>query len=783
MRAAARAKRLGPPRRRQPPAQPEAESKPVKAHAPLSSVLKSFKVRLAGGPPLAPTAKAFKSYAEICASILRLCRDTAAAAASAPAASSSDLRLALSLHAYALRSGLTADVSVASHLLTVYAAFACAADRDRVFGDCVAAGAASSFTYDFMVRQYVKAGDVASARRLFDEMPERSVVSYTTMVDALMKRGSVRDAVELYHQCPLRSVPFFTAMIAGFVRNELHKDALGVFHEMLSCSVSPNEITLLCVIMACIGAGGFDLAMSVVGLAMKSSLFEKNLGMRNCLITLYLRKGDTSVARKVFDEMEVRDVVSWTALLDVYAELGDLDGARQVLDAMPERNEVSWGTLIARHEQKGNAEEALNLYSQMLDDGCTPNISCFSSVLSACASLQDLRTGTRIHVHTLKMGCSSNVFVSSALIDMYCKCKKLSDAQRIFHSLPQKNIVCWNSLISGYSYNAKMVEADELFKKMPSRNAASWNSIISGYAQNRQFVDALNFFHAMLASGQIPGEITFSSVLLACANLCSLQMGKMTHAKIINLGIKENVFVGTALIDMYAKSGDLESSKRIFYEMPKRNGIAWTAMIQGLAENGLAKESIMLFEDMMAAGIAPNEYTFLAILFACSHSGLLEHAIRYFETMQEYGISPKVKHYTCMVDVLARAGCLTEAEDLLMTIQSKAEANSWAALLSACNIYRNKEIGERAAKRLHELDKDNTAGYVVLSNMYASCGKWKDAAETRVLMKGINLKKDGGCSWVQIRGQYQAFFSWDTKHPLLLDTYEMLDLLKWELTA
>ncbi|KAG8097884.1 hypothetical protein GUJ93_ZPchr0013g36931 [Zizania palustris] len=585
MRAAARAKRLGPPRRRQPPAQPEAESKPVKAHAPLSSVLKSFKVRLAGGPALAPTAKAFKSYAEICASILRLCRDTAAVAASAPAASSSELRLALSLHAYALRSGLTADGSVASHLLTVYAAFACAADRDRAFGDCVAAGAASSFTYDFMVRQYVKAEDIASARRLFDEMPERSVVSYTTMVDALMKRGSVRDAVELYHQCPLRSVPFFTAMIAGFVRNELHEDALAVFHEMLNCSVSPNEITLLCVIMACIGAGGFDLAMSVVGLAIKSSLFEKNLGMHNCLITLYLRKGDTGAARRVFDEMEVRDVVSWTALLDVYAELGDLDGARQVLDAMPERNEVSWGTLIARHEQKGNAEEALNLYSQMLDDGCTPNISCFSSVLSACASLQDLRTGTRIHVHTLKMGCSSNVFVSSALIDMYCKCKKLPDAQRIFHSLPQKNIVCWNSLISGYSYNAKMVEADELFKKMPSRNAASWNSIISG---------------------QIPGEITFSSVLLACANLCSLQMG------------------------------DLESSKRIFNEMPKRNGIAWTAMIQGLAENGLAKESIMLFEDMMAAGIAPNEYTFLAILFACSHGGLLEHAIHYFGTMQEY---------------------------------------------------------------------------------------------------------------------------------------------------
>uniref|UniRef100_A0A0E0GSE3 PROP1-like PPR domain-containing protein n=1 Tax=Oryza nivara TaxID=4536 RepID=A0A0E0GSE3_ORYNI len=739
--------------RRPPPPKPSAESKPAKARAPATSLLeslKSFKSRLAAGPPLAPTPKSFKSYAETCASILRLC--SAAAAASGTAAASSNLPLVLSIHAHALVSGLTADGSVASHLLTAYAAFARAADRDGAFRDCVSVvGAASPFAYDFMVREHVKAGDIVSARRLFDGMPERSVVSYTTMVDALMKRGSVRDAVELYRQCPLCSVPFFTAMIAGFVLNELPKDALGVFHEMLSCGVSPNEITLVSVIKACIGAGEFDLAMSIVGLAMKSNLLDKNLGVRNSLITLYLRKGDADAARRMFDEMEVRDVVSWTALLDVYAELGDLEGARRVLDEMPERNEVSWGTLVARHEQKGNAKEAVSLYSQMLADGCRPNISCFSSVLGACASLQDLRSGRKIHNQTLKMACSNNVFVSSALIDMYCKCKQLPDAQMIFYSLPQKNIVCWNSLISGYSNNSKMVEAEELFKKMPARNVASWNSIISGYAQNRQFIDALKSFHAMLASGQSPGEITFSSVLLACASLCSLEMGKMVHAKIIKLGIKESIFVGTALSDMYAKSGDLDSSKRVFYEMPKRNDVAWTAMIQGLAENGFAEESILLFEDMISAGITPNEQTFLAILFACSHSGLVEHAMHYFEMMQACGISPKAKHYTCMVDVLARAGHLAEAEDLLLKIESKSEANSWAALLSACNIYRNKEMGERAAKRLQELDKDNTAGYVLLSNMYASCGKWKDAAEMRILMKGINLKKDGGCSWVQIR--------------------------------
>jgi len=282
-------------------------------------------------------------------------------------------------------------------------------------------------------------------------MPEQSVVSYTTMVDALMKRGSVRDAVELYERCPLHSVAFFTAMISGFVRNDLYKDALPVFHKMLSCSVRPNVVTLICVIKACVGAGEFDLAMGVVGLAIKWNLFEKSIEVHNSLITLYLRMGDAAAAHRVFDEMQVRDVVSWTALLDVYAELGDLEGARRVLDAMSDRNEVSWGTLIARHEQKGDAAEAVRLYSQMLADSCRPNISCFSSVLSACATLQDLREGTKIHANALKMGSTSNLFVSRSLIDMYCKCKQCTDAQRIFDSLPQKNIVCWNSLISGYN--------------------------------------------------------------------------------------------------------------------------------------------------------------------------------------------------------------------------------------------------------------------------------------------------------------------------------------------
>ncbi|OAY78602.1 Pentatricopeptide repeat-containing protein, mitochondrial [Ananas comosus] len=429
--------------------------------------------------------------------------------------------------------------------------------------------------------------------------------------------------------------------------------------------------------------------------------------------------------------------------------MGDLKGARRVLDEMPERNEVSWSTMIARYDQNGHHNEAIGLFGPMLDDGCKPNI--------ASAALGDLQFGTQIHSYAIKIGFESNVF----------------------------NVVCWNSMVAGYSSDGRIEEAEQLFELMPARNIASWNAIISGYAQNELFGNAVELFDAMLASGQRPSLMTFSSVLHACANLSSLEKGRSVHAKIVKLGVQREVFMGTALSDMYAKSGDIESCKRVFSRMAEKNEVSWTAMIQGFADNGLAKESILLFEEMTsAAQILPNEQTFLSVLFACSHCGLVDEAFRYFDLMQrEYGVSPKERHYTCMVDLLARAGRLREAEEFLRAMPIKPEANSWAALLSACAVYGNEEIGERASTELRELEKENTAGYVLLSNMYASCRKWKDAAQVRRLMKGAGLKKGGGCSRVQIRDEFHTFFSWDVKHFESSQIYEVLELLMWELTA
>ncbi|KAH0464187.1 hypothetical protein IEQ34_006973 [Dendrobium chrysotoxum] len=726
----------------------------------IASIFKSFKRKLVVGS--FHSTPSFKSYVETCASLLRRCSCT------------HRLLSGLALHGHAVKCGISSDRSVFTKLLTMYSECNRPADQNRIF---IEFACSDIFSWNFMITDLARSGDIDTASNLFDQMPERNVVSWTIIIDELVKRGRVRDALGYFDRCPCHTVVSYTAMMNGFARNGMYLDGLLMFRRMIRYGLMPNEITFTCVITACGGCGEFDFANSVVGMIIKN-VFGQNLSVCNSLITLYLRMGDAGMARKVFNGMVERDVVSWTALLDVYFQMGDLKEARHVFNEMPDRNEVSWSMMIARYSQSGEAVEALWLFKHMLCNGFKPNISSFASVISASASLENLLHGRSVHSHVVKFGCENDIFVASSLIDMYSKCGKSDDARWIFDSLSMKNIVCWNAMVGGYFYDGRMVEAKHLFMQLPERNAASWNAMISGFVQNELYEDVLETFNEMLTSGQVPSRMTFSSVLLACASLPSLEKGKNLHAKTIKLGIATEIFVGTALTDMYAKSGDIESSKSVFCMMPEKNEVSWTAMIQGLADSGLAEESLALFEDMKKTDINPSEPMFLSILFACSHCRLVDKGFHYFESMDKvYGITPKERHYTAMVDLLSRAGLLREAEDFIKKMPIQPEANTWAALLSGCVTHGNDGIGERAAKMVIELERQSTAGYVLLSNIYASVGRWKDVAKVRTLMRETGITKGGGCSWIQIRDCFHAFYSWDSNHPNALEIYEVLELL------
>ncbi|XP_052197862.1 pentatricopeptide repeat-containing protein At2g13600-like [Diospyros lotus] len=688
------------------------------------------------------------------------------------------------LHGHLIKMGVASERYIAVRMIILYLNCGKSTEVDQLLKEI---NGFNLVVHNCLISANVDRGNLDEARGLFEKMPERNEVSWTALISGFMRRGRVKESMWYFERNPFQNVVSWTAAINGLVQNGLNFNALKLFRKMLQSEVMPNDITFTSIVKASAELGGFGFGMSVLGLIVKVG-FEHNVSVSNSLITLNLRLGEIDLARRIFDQMEERDVVSWTAIMDMYVEMGDLREARRIFDEMPERNEVSWSAMIARYSQSGNAEQAVELFHQMVQDGYRPNMSCFPSIINALGDLKALRLGMNIHGHVSKIGVERDIFTSSSLIDFYCKCGKTEDARLVFNLILEKNVVCWNSIVSGYSLNGELEKAKELFDLMPKKNSVSWNVMISGYLENEQCHQVFELFNQMLLSGEAPNESTFSSVLCACATMASLEKGKNLHGKVLKLGLECDVFVGTALTDMYAKSGDIESSKQVFGRMPEKNEISWTAMIQGLAENGFAEESLVLFEEMdRTSSVTPNELTLLAVLFACSHCGLVDKGLWYFNSMEKvYGIKPKSRHYTCLVDMLARSGRLFEAEQVIGSMLGQPDTNTWAALLSGHRIHMDENsemVAERTARKLFEIEEKKSRGYVLLSNIYASAGRWIDVSNTRKLMKEKGLKKSSGCSWLEVRNQIHLFYSQDGNHSQSAGIYGILELLKSEMLA
>lgn len=636
--------------------------------------------------------------------------------------------------------------------------------------------------HNCLINASIEQGNLDEACKLFDEMPERNDVSWTALMSGFLRSGRVEEAIWYFERNPFHNVFSWTAAISGFAKNGLTFEALKLFVEMLRSGVRPNAVTFSSVVQIAAGLGDIRLGMSIWGLVVKAG-FDQFVAILNSLITFSLRLGHLDLACKIFEQMENKDVISWTAMLDVYVEMGDLREARRVFDEMPVRNEVSWSAMISKYSQSGYPEEAVKLFSQMIGNGFSPNKSCFASAINAYASLKALQAGTNVHALVVKVGVGWDVYISCSLIDLYCSCGNVIDARVIFDLIPNKNVVCWNSMVSGYSNNGLVEAAKELFDQIPGKNTVSWNSMISGYSENEQYDKVLEVFDEMLSSGERPDKSTYSSVLCACAGIASLEKGKALHGNIVKLGFRNDIIMGTALVDMYAKSGDTESSKKVFTRMPKKNDVSWTAMIQGLSESGFAKESLYLFEEMKRNSLVkPNELILLSVLFACSHCGLVDKGLEYFDSMERvYNVKPNERHYTCVVDMLSRSGRLNEAENFITNMPFEANVNAWAALLSGCKTYKNDRIAEKAAEKIKELAEKKCGGYVMLSNIYASAGRWGDVLETRKMMKEKGLKKGGGCSWIEVRNKVHSFYSQDGTHSQFDQIYSILHLLNSEM--
>lgn len=481
-----------------------------------------------------------------------------------------------------------------------------------------------------------------------------------SLIDMYGKCQSLEDAVLMFGKLPDRNIVSWNTMITGYSQAGCNEEAVKLFNRMQKEHVKPNEVTFVSGLHACSLLAGREEGQTIHAQAV-------NAGHESSI-----RVGNT--------------------LIDMYSKRGHLEDALQVFDMLPNRDVVSWNVMITGYVQHGHSLTAIEMLQEMQQDGLKPNEVSFINGISACASLASLEHGLAIHTDAVKAGYEADMFVGSTIVDMYVKCESMHDAR-------------------------------DVFDKMPEKVSAAWNTIIAGYGDNGGEEEALKLFNIMQTEEVMLDEFTFVSILNACASICALEEGKCIYCQYVKVGYSINIFVGSALVDMYAKCGQVEDARHVFDEVQDRDLFLWTVMIAGYAQHGYHQEVFELWEKMQKEGVKPDGTIYVCVLSACSHVGLVDKGLQLFNSMtQDHGISPSIDHFACFVDLLGRAGCLNEAEHFIKKLPIQPDAAVWRTLLGACRNHGNLELAELASSRLLKLEPNDSAAYVFLSNTYAAVG-------------------------------------------------------------
>ncbi|XP_042477792.1 pentatricopeptide repeat-containing protein At4g21065-like [Macadamia integrifolia] len=428
---------------------------------------------------------------------------------------------------------------------------------------------------------------------------------------------------------------------------------------------------------------------------------------------------------------------------------GDLTYARQVFNSIQTPNSYFWNTMIRGYAKSPEPDQALLLFlaMQLQEDAPNPDNYTFPFLLKSCTRLHRTREGRQLHAVIYKAGLQSDRFVQNSLIHMYSSCGESSFAMRVF-------------------------------EKMSDRNVVSWTSMIDGLVDDDRPVEALRMFARMEDDGVAPNDATVVSVLRACADVGAMGIGQKVHKMVEHREIASKANVCTALIDMYAKCGCIDSARRVFDTIVNKDVFAWTAMLSGLASHGRSKEAIDLFNELIEANLKPDVRTVTAVLSACRNAGWVTEGYHFFNDMEmKYGIRPTIQHYGCVVDLLARAGHLKDAEEFIKNMPVEPDAVLWRTLIWACRVYGDTERGERLTSHLQPLktDSNDCGSYVLLGNVYALAGKWREKAKVRKLMNKQRLSKPPGTSRVEVNGVIHEFVAGDSSHPEAERIYRRLD--------
>lgn len=698
----------------------------------------------------------------------------------------------------------------------------------------------------------------------------------------------------------------------------MFSEALEFYGKLREANVSPDRYTFPPVVKACAGVFDKEIGDSVYNQIIELG-FESDLYVGNAVVDMYSRMGVLCRARQVFDEMPVRDLVSWNSLisgfsshgyheeavelyrelrrsswimpdsftvtsvlyafgnllavkegeglhgfvmksgvssvvvvnnglLSMYLKLRRVTDARRVFDEMVVRDSVSYNTMICGCFNLDMYEESVRLFLENLDQ-FKADILTVSSILRACGHLRDLSLAKYVHEYMMRGGFSVGATVGNILIDVYAKCGDVIAARDVFKGMECKDTVSWNSLISGYIQSGDLLEGVKLFKmmmmmegqadhvtylmllsvstrlsdlkfgrglhcsvtksgfysdvsvsnalidmyakcgeegdslqifnSMETRDTVTWNMVISACVRSGDFASVLQVTTQMRNSGVVPDMATFLVTLPMCASLAGKRLGKEIHCCLLRFGYESELRIGNALIEMYSKCGCLKSSLKVFEHMSRRDVVTWTGMIYAYGMYGEGEKALAAFADMeKEAGVVPDNVAFIAIIYACSHSGLVEQGLACFEKMKtQYKIEPVMEHYACVVDLLSRSQKISKAEEFIQAMPVKPDASVWASLLRACRTSGDMETAERVSKKIVELNPDDPGYSILASNAYAALRKWDKVSLIRKSLKDKERKKNPGYSWIEVSKKVYLFRAGDVSAPQFEAIQESLEML------
>ncbi|XP_073113449.1 pentatricopeptide repeat-containing protein At3g03580 [Elaeis guineensis] len=677
--------------------------------------------------------------------------------------------------------------------------------------------AADSFTFPSVLGACAGSGDLELGRRIHEHALEVGFGSDlyvgNSLINMYARLGSLDEARKVFDRMHRRDIVSWNTLISGYSANGEWEESVEVYSELRIAGLVPDCFTVESVLPACGCLGDVESGRMIHGLVCKIGIEEDRL-VNNGLIAMYCNFENLTDARRIFDMMIGRDTISWNTMIDGYYQSGDFDMAlelfreivvasnldlftititlhvchdvgvlklgasvhgytirngyecdivalnalvamyskcgnlfmsRKVFDQMDYGDSVPWNSLIGGYVSRGFFGEGTDLFKSMKESKVRPDSVTTVTLVSMCTKLLDSRQGKGLHCDAIKRGLGSNLFVSNALLDMYSKCDSLEDALKVFES-------------------------------METPDAVSWNTIISGSVQNGNCNLAFKLLSQMKVKGPKVDIATILGILPACSFVAAKRQGKEIHACIFKLGLHTDVPVRNALIEMYSKCGSLYYAVRIFEHMNTKDIVSWTSLVCAYGMYGEGKKALKAFRRMEETGIRPDHVAFIAVMYACSHAGLVEEGKMHFKRMEkDYNIMPNMEHYACMVDLLARSGKLTEAEKFIEEMPLKPDVSIWGALLSACRFSGETKMAERVAEKIMALDSENTGYHVLISNIYASTGKWDIVGNLRKSMKDKKMKKDPGFSWIEIRNKVYVFGTGDQLVEQSEEVYQLLE--------